>query len=112
MFIVWSGLGFFVPIVGFICLLLDARIPNSWPHSVQIVAGIVVAFAGGYGLWQWGRMLNGQPGRVLVDPQTGEQVRLVKKHDLFWIPVQYWGIVLAVLGVIIAFQTPSTPATP
>ena len=48
-----------------------------------------------------GLKLHNKPGRVLVDPETGEKVELKATHSLFWIPMHYWGIVQLALSVLI-----------
>lgn len=42
--------------------------------------------------------------RVMIDKITGKEVALEKKHDLFFIPMKYWPIILAALGVKFIFQ--------
>lgn len=72
---------------------------HSWPFAV----GLLVA--GGL-TWLLGRALKKQAaasGRVLVDAKTGHQVLLQRRDSLFFIPVVYWGYVLAVFGVVLFF---------
>jgi hypothetical protein len=42
--------------------------------------------------------------RVVIDKSTGQEMHLVSKHDLFFIPVRFWPYILAVLGVVFFFQ--------
>jgi len=46
-----------------------------------------------------GNKLNNKPGRLLTDPETNEQVILKDTHDLFWIPLQYWGFIIAGISI-------------
>ena len=38
------------------------------------------------------------PERTLVDPNTGQEVRFVQRHDVFWIDVKWWGVAGMVIG--------------
>ena len=40
--------------------------------------------------------------RVLIDKETGEEVVLLPKDSLFFIPLRYWPAILAVIGVLSA----------
>jgi hypothetical protein len=53
-------------------------------------------------LWPLGRWMNQSETRMLFDPQSGQMVELVigGGHTLFFIPIQYWSIIWAVIGVI------------
>lgn len=66
-----------------------------WPLPLAfILAGVAVFFAG--------KQLNSKRGKILIDPETNQQVELKTTHTLFWIPMQYWGFVFAGLSVVIA----------
>jgi hypothetical protein len=66
---------------------------HGWQNSIawSIGAGIV---------WVGGVRLATQPGKILIDPATGNDVELKEKHTLFWIPMQYWAIVWACASVV------------
>ena len=102
--VIWQGWGILAVILAVASLILtqlgiDAVMghgyytTNSWP---KIVAGIIGAvLIGGTGYW-----LNSKPGKTLIDPETDELIELKQRHNLFWVPMQYWSIVF--LGVCIA----------
>ncbi|MGU3358896.1 hypothetical protein ACLBWX_01040 [Methylobacterium sp. M6A4_1b] len=48
--------------------------------------------------------MNGRPGRELIDPRTGERVVLRAWHTLFWIPMQYYSVLLLLLGALAALM--------
>jgi hypothetical protein len=50
--------------------------------------------------WSIGRGIAKQSPRQLVDPATGEQVVLHNSHSFFFIPIVWWGPILAIFGVI------------
>ena len=58
--------------------------------------------ASGMGMWFLGRRLNDGPDKLLVDPETGERVLMRRRnaHTFFFIPMQWWGAVAAVLGLL------------
>jgi len=103
--IIWTGKGFLVAVVTFACSLSANLISNSvtgsgayweahrWPLAVSLFVSAVVC-------WFLGRFFRSRDGRVLVDPKTGEQVVLGKSHTLFFIPMVWWGPLLAVFGVV------------
>ena len=47
-----------------------------------------------------GRKLNGGPTRELVDPTTGERFQFRDSHTLFWIRMEYWAIICAVMALV------------
>ena len=108
--LVWSGLGFLVPVVAFGCLmatelLVEAAFhddryyqAHSWPKLVGFVASAAIACV-------VGRSLKRRLGRVLVDPETGEEVVVGGDHTFFFIPVAYSPPILLVVGLIFAFVT-------
>jgi hypothetical protein len=58
---------------------------------LAVTIGIVVLFVG--------KRLNERPGRLLVDPETGEEVNLrPATSSLFFIPMQWWAPLIAVAG--------------
>lgn len=82
MIIVWRGLGFLVPVFVVLSLLVTSRFPQH-----QSLAGGLALLASAAILWPIGHKLN----------------REQKVHTLFWIPMQYWAIVLAVFAPLVIF---------
>lgn len=74
---------------------------HRWPFAyAMLLAGGATYFLG--------RKLNGtSPSRELFDPTTGRMV-LVKeqrKHRTFWMPLEWWGLLVASLGVLGLFYS-------
>ena len=102
--IIWRGLGWAVAAITFAVLVLselgierlfaDERDyqTHGWPKLFAL--GVSAAL-----VWMLAAHLKGRPGRVVIDKATGEELTLNKDHDLFFIPVRYWPIVLVALGV-------------
>ncbi len=60
---------------------------------LELGAAIAVRFTG--------VRLNRNTERRLLDPKTGREVIVRRRHTLFWIPMQYWAPVLGLIGVIV-----------
>ena len=82
MLIVWRGLGFLVPLVVLLSLLISAKFPAN-----PTLAGGIALFVSAALIWAIGTRLN----------------RQVKVHTLFWIPMQYWGIVMGIFAPLVIF---------
>ncbi|WP_010517833.1 hypothetical protein [Croceivirga radicis] len=54
--------------------------------------------------WFFGKKWNLQNERIVIDEKTGQRLKIKNNHTLFWIPMQYWGIIFSILGIIILFQ--------
>ena len=101
--IVFQGFGFLAPILmvlGQITAyetlqsLTGAQTPENTTNGLGMLLAAPV-------VWLLGRWLNRDPGRALVDTRTGEQVRLRNRHTLFFLAMEWWGVVLAVLGTVL-----------
>jgi hypothetical protein len=101
MLIVWRGLGWLVPVFVFAALMLSQLsvdtiygdgfyTANTWPKQAAL---IVAAFAVGV----LGIYLNHKRRQLLIDEETGETVGKAPAHSLFFIPVEYWAVVVLAL---------------
>lgn len=60
---------------------------STWAMpGVFVLSAIVIALLG--------YKLNSKPGRILIDPETSEEVELKERHTLYGIAMQYWSVVL------------------
>lgn len=103
--IIWRGWGVLAAVLGFAGLLgaqfLVDAIAGSGTYSDDptLFAGPGIAIAGVV-TFLLGRWLNDPSrGRVLVDKQTGEEINDRPRNDLFFIPMEFWGIAFVVLGL-------------
>jgi len=105
--IIWSGFGFLAPLMWFGILILtqfgidaamgpDTYTGNGWP---KLVAGVVAGIA----IWFAGAGLNGGPGKVFIDKETGKEVVHKKNHTFFFIPFQYWAFISVAIGILMMF---------
>ena len=91
--IVWRGLGFLVPIIGFACALLTERAANAiarddtfytkqgWP--ILLAMAIAAAI-----IWPLGRALNRYDRNA---------------HSFFVLPMEFWALACLAVGVVAAF---------
>ena len=108
--IIWSGYGFLVAIVVFVSslvmnLLTDAITGNENFYGQANLPFTTSLILSGIICWFLGRYLNKPGEKTLVDKESGEEVVLSSaRHRLFFIKMEYWGPILAVLGIINLFQ--------
>lgn len=55
-------------------------------------------------VWVVGVKLESKPGQVVIDKETGQELELKPRHDMFWIPFKYWAIVFFGLGILFAYS--------
>ncbi|MBL0388596.1 hypothetical protein JJB07_18485 [Tumebacillus sp. ITR2] len=108
MILIWSGFGFLVPLLPFGLALLTNLLVDSilgphyfdehaWPlaFALWVAAGL---------LWTIGKYLDKKhPGRVLIDPETGQQFHFKRNHSFFWLKLQIWAPVIAVAAIVTLF---------
>jgi len=90
--LLFSGWGSIAGLVGAGLVFWLSEAITSSERFAAIVAGVAL-FA--FGWW-----LHAQPDRILVDSATEQEVVLRERHTIFWIPVQYWGVVIAIGGIV------------
>ncbi len=102
--IIWSGLGFLVPVIGFLgllasAMLMDVLFDDDQYAKSHVWPQLVGWLAAGAMLWFLGRYLNRGRARRMIDAQTGELVVLRNNHSFFFIPMEYWALVCVIFGV-------------
>jgi uncharacterized membrane protein YfcA len=106
--IIWKGWGILAVLITVAIVILvdfvtgsiygDTRYydNHNWPKGLALLlAAIPVYFVGVY--------LNSRPGRAMIDKATGREVMLRRSHSLFFIPMEYWGVVLLIAGIVLFF---------
>ena len=107
--LIWRGFGIMVVVIAAVSVFAaiagaEAMWGTPLPSDkdrLTFALAMVVAAAGVWGL----HMLldKRSAGRTLVDKETGEEIVLRPKHDLFFIPVKYWTFLLLALGAVFLF---------
>lgn len=112
--IIWRGWGIlaalipaavfilFVAVFGLLAAVFGAKgaaVANS-PYMGLLMVLVPGACSAAL-VWWLGRKLNSGPTRELVDPKTGQRVVLRKEHSLFWIPMQWWAIPIALIVLLV-----------
>lgn len=102
MILIWKGWGILnIVIVGVLffavnALLalvgldaIDSRLPTA---LALIVSGMII--------WYLGKYFNAKSDRVFIDQETGETFRMGTQHNLFFIPMHYWGPIGMLIGLV------------
>lgn len=103
--VVWSGKGIlsvlvFLSVLFFCMFILDQAYVSFGFGLAFLVAGIFSYF---FGL-KWNREIH----NVYIDEITNERVAVRKLHSLFWIKLEYWGLIFTFLSIVVLFQNFST----
>ena len=90
MYIIWSGLGFLVGIIGFAAIVFSALISDSITGNPNwvLTVGFILAALITYGL---NVLLMKQKGKIVIDKETNEEIELRRKHSFFFIPLKSSG---------------------
>lgn len=94
--VIWTGKGIAALLFVAIGYGITASLINTGSNEdLEIAYSMLIAspltfFVGRY----WNRP------RVILDPQTQQEVLFKPKHSVFWIPMQYWGIIFLIIGII------------
>jgi hypothetical protein len=99
--IVWSGRGALSAIVLIVVFVLFAQI---LPSAYSDYAFVVALFSTAGFSWFMGKKWHGEPGRMVIDKATGQEIEIKPHHSLFWIKMEYWGVIFGVLGLVILIQ--------
>jgi hypothetical protein len=65
---------------------------------------VAACFITGLFSWHLGNKWNNVQRRIFVDEATGQNVIIKGNHSLFWIKMQYWGVIFSIIGIIVLFQ--------
>ena len=100
--IVWRGWGFLplllmIIISALVELIKDYLLAvqngtNHYRYTHDWVLALAMALTG-VACWFLGRWFENRELRkaqVLINKETGQYIRLVSRHDLFWIPIKWW----------------------
>lgn len=95
--IIWSGRGILTPLILIASIVLFISLSSE---SVSVYTFPLSILLAGAANWFLGKKWNNVPGRIVVDEATGERIELKSNHTLFWIKMEYWGVIFGVIGII------------
>jgi uncharacterized membrane protein len=104
--IIWSGMGFLVPLLTVICLVVTQGLTNmawgekyyennEWPKMAGFCFSAFMVGLAGYLLnWVLAK-------RRVINSSTSEEEIIARSspHTFFFIPMEYWSLALLVMGV-------------
>ncbi|MDR3287518.1 MAG: hypothetical protein LBT27_08755 [Prevotellaceae bacterium] len=102
MVLVWARKGY-IPVLFFIVLMIVGTSISKGEHFDYVI--VSNCFLTGIFCWYFGKKWNHKlKKKILIDEETGKKYVLTNYHTLFWIQVQYWGIIFPIFGIIILVQ--------
>lgn len=101
MFISWSGRGLLIiPIIVIVAFITIPIVPVSrsllWPAITSLISGIIIYLLGRY--WNIDKHPIPQDSS-LIATETKYQKIAHNRHKLYWIPIQYIGLLLIILAI-------------
>ena len=103
--LVWRGMGFLVLVIAALGYVAGGSVGDlvgqEEARAIGSGLGLIIS---GVVTWLLGQRWNGEPERTLVDVETGEPVIFRRRHSLFFIPMQWWGLVVGVMGLASLFS--------
>ncbi len=79
-------------------LILDSIFGEDYYSNHPVVHSFVLVIAAAI-IWIVGIRLNSDPNQLSIPTQTGQQPEVRKKHMIFWMPLQYFSIVIVALSI-------------
>lgn len=103
MVVVWRGFGFLVPIIGIAAWMgsvfaINAVFgkgyygDNDWPMYCTV--GLLCVALGAFGY-----LLNHRMRKDIEDPETGAIIGKPPSHSFFFVPIEYWAILVPVIVI-------------
>lgn len=117
--IIWRGWGWLALAIGVIVGISLDEASNAWfavqagehyrdTHSwLWLLDGAITALL----CWLLGKWLEKREeakAQVVIDKETGQEIRLLGRNDLFWIPVKWWSLVWIAIAVLMIIPREKT----
>jgi hypothetical protein len=97
--IIWKGYGLLVAvyaIVGFVSGVLFSNAIGT-DHTWPVALSLSLAAAANY----FTAKKFESKSKILIDPETGQQVILENDNSLFFIPMKYWTYIIAGFALLL-----------
>ena len=104
--IIWRGFGWLVAVIVFGFSLIGNLVCDAvygqgyydnhkWPLAISLFLSAIVC-------WFLGSHLKKRSDRIVIDKETGKEFVFNQScHTLFFIPMHFWGPLLALIGAIV-----------
>jgi hypothetical protein len=102
--IVWRGWGLLTVAIAVAALAavdMTTGPADAWSFRAKVAAVLLIGAA--MNLWL-GRRLNAAPARVLIDKATARRIVVRPRHDLFFVPMEWWSAAFALGAAAVAFN--------
>ncbi len=102
--LIWQGLGAFAFVIPFMTILVFQLVTQiaggelAMREHVQVINGLALIISAVI-VFVLAQLLAARPVRELVDKATGQDVVLRQRHTMFFVPMRYWAILWAVIGI-------------
>lgn len=108
--VIWSGLGYLVLVIlladSLLIQLISGALTNNsryfQENSMLLVLSLWLSSAIIYFLGRW---LNSRKAKIYIDKETGQEIKIQNNHRLFFIPMQYWGLLTFIGGLVIFIKS-------
>jgi hypothetical protein len=105
--IVWKGWGLMALLIPLLCTIfvgtavdsiygVDFYKNSDWAMPLILGLSSIIVFYLGY-------KLNNKPGRIVIDIETNKTIELKNTHSMFWIPLQYWAVIISAFSIWMYF---------
>jgi hypothetical protein len=117
MILIWSGLGYLVlPIVVLtpvpIAMLAEFLLTHSGHDALASAAMAIGVLASAALNWVIGRRLNGKTPPYLLTREPHAIVVHYRRHKFLWLPMQYWSVPVAAVGLVMLIAQAGEAALP
>lgn len=117
--IIWRGWGWLALAVGVIVGITLDEASNAWfgvptgmhyrdTHTWLWLLGGVISAPLCWFLGKWLERRETSKAPTVTDKATGQDMLLVGRNDLFWIPVKWWSLVWMVIAVVMVIPREKT----
>jgi hypothetical protein len=94
--IVWQGFGFLAALIPIIFIGVIGAIDETHTMTYGFEMALILSAVA---VWFVGKKLNSKQGKILIDPETNAPVEIKNKHTLFWIPMEWFAVVIAAFAI-------------
>ena len=106
--IVWSGWGLLAIAIPYAVLLssksiLDSYLGTGWFGTHNWAIGIALLTSASVS-WVVGTFLNSRPAKEVLDKRTGKSSLVRPNHTLFFMPLEFSGVVPAIFSIFYFFN--------